>query len=80
MKCTPLEYINEMIIWKFNLLINLNNGGIMHSFSNVQIENQFLLAVPFTRETLLPHFLSKHLKNECIIPAALLKRINGSIF
>ena len=28
----PLEYINEMIIWKLSLLICFDSWGIMHSF------------------------------------------------
>ena len=31
-KRTSLEYSNELIIWKLNLLIRFNNAGIMHSF------------------------------------------------
>ena len=51
----------------------------MHSFSNVQIENQFLLAF-YQRDFIAVIFYPNIWKMNTSIPAALLKGINGSIF
>ena len=72
-KRTPLEYINEMIIWKLNPFIRFNSGGIMRS-DRKPISTCLLPEILYRC-----HFWSKKLKNEYIIPASL-KRINGSIF